>query len=166
VILDQYSNLFVASAGSAAAFIGLLFVALTIANQSQTSSEIMTRRQSLSASAFALLIDAFVVSIAGLAGDLNAFVAAMFLVATFGLLVTGRHLPRAIRAGNWQRGSFGRTANFVLPMTSIPTYLAQVGLGSWLLADSNNADVLRASVLLILALYAGALGRAWEVTKT
>ncbi len=165
-MLDQYSNLFVASARSAAAFIGLLFVALTIANQGQASSDIMTRRQSLSASAFALLIDAFAVSIAGLAGDLNAFVAAMFLVASFGLLVTGRHLPRAIRAGNWQRGSFGRTANFVLPMTSIPTYLAQVGLGLWLLADSSNADVLRASVLLILAFYAGALGRAWEVTKT
>ena len=164
--LDQYSNLFVASAGSAAAFIGLLFVALTIANQGQPDSEVMTRRQSLAASAFALLIDAFAVAIAGLAGDLNVFVAAMFLMAIFGLLVTARHLPRAVRAGNWQRGSFGRTANFVLPMTSIPTYLAQIGLGSWLLANSDDADVLRASVLVMLALYAGALGRAWEVTKT
>lgn len=165
-MLDQYSNLFVASAGSAAAFIGLLFVALTIANQGQTDSNLMTRRQSLAASAFALLIDAFAVSITGLAGDLNAFVAAIFLLAGFGLLVTSRHLPRAIRAGNWQRESFGRTANFVLPMTSIATYAAQIGLGAWLLASSNDPNVLRASVLLILALYAGALGRAWEITKT
>ena len=57
-MLDQYSSFFVASSGSAAAFIGLLFVALTIANQGQPDREVVTRRESLAASAFALLLAA------------------------------------------------------------------------------------------------------------
>lgn len=165
-MLDHYSNFFVASSGSSAAFIGLLFVALTIANQGQPESEIMTRRQSLAASAFALLLDAFVVSLGGLAGDLDVLAALILVMACFGLLVTSRHLPRAIRAGNWARGSPGRMMNIVLPMTSIPSYLTQVGLAIWLLANPGDVDALRATVLVTLTFFGGALGRAWEITKT
>ena len=165
-MLDQYSSFFVASSGSAAAFIGLLFVALTIANQGQPDREVVTRRESLAASAFALLLAAFVVALVGLAGDVDGFAAAMIVMACFGLLVTGRHLPRAIRAGNWARGSSARTMNIALPMTSIPSYLAAVELAIWLLVDAGSGDALRASVLIALAFYGGALGRAWEITKT
>ena len=165
-MLDQYSSFFVASSTAAAAFVGLLFVALTIANQGQQDRELVTRRQSLAASSFALLLDAFVVALVGLAGDLDGFSAAMIVMALFGLLVTSRHLPRAIRAGNWARGSPGRAMNILLPMTSIPSYLAGIGLAIWLLAEPGSDDALRASVLIALAFYGGALGRAWEITKT
>jgi hypothetical protein len=163
---DTYSNFFLASAGASAAFIGLLFVALTIAKQEQRDDRARTRRQSLAASSFALLLDAFFVSLSGLAADVYVFASISLGVAAFGLLVTSRHLPRAIRSGNLSRGASARTVNILLPTTSILTYVLQLVFATGVLLYPHNSDLLRLSVLVSLGLYGGALARAWEITKT
>ena len=165
-MLNRYTNLFVASSGAAAAFIGLLFVALTIANQEERDSPVRTRRDALAASCFALLIDAFFVSVGGLLDSVRTFASVGVVMAGFGLLTTGRHLPRAVRSGSWSRDGGIRVLAVVLPAFSVLLYLVQAAFGVGVLASPSNSDLLRLSVLVTLGLYAGALARAWEITKT
>src|SRR5262245_17472817 len=68
-MFDSYSNFFLVSAGASAAFIGLLFVSLTITNVEETDQRAKTNRDALAGSAFAQLLDAFFVSMGGLAGE-------------------------------------------------------------------------------------------------
>jgi hypothetical protein len=104
-VLDRYSNFFLASAGASAAFIGLLFVSLTIADLEETDQRARTNRDALAGSAFAQLLDAFFVSMGGLADEVRIFAGVGAGMAVFGLWTTSRLLPGAIRAGNFARTS-------------------------------------------------------------
>ena len=59
-MLETYSSFFAASSAASAAFIGLLFVALTIANLDTTDVRARTeRRDTLAGSSFVQLLNAF-----------------------------------------------------------------------------------------------------------
>jgi hypothetical protein len=165
-VLERYSNFFLANAGASAAFIGLLFVSLTIADRAESDQRARTNRDALAGSAFAQLLNAFFVSMGGLArpsADLRRLAAAM---AVFGLWTTSRLLPGAIRAGNWARTSPVRTTNIVFPIASIVVYVLQLAFAIGLLFYPESSALLRLSVLVLLGLYAGAVARAWKITRT
>ena len=86
-------------------------------------------------------------------------------MAGIGLYGHSRLLPRAIRAGNWARGAPARVPNIVLPVESIVVYTFQLVLNASLFIYPHNADLLRLAVLIDMGLYAGALARAWEITR-
>jgi hypothetical protein len=165
-VFDSYSNFFLASAGASAAFIGLLFVSLTITNVEETDQRAKTNREALAGSAFAQLLDAFFVSIGGLAGEVRVFAALGAGMAIFGLVVTSQLLPEVIRVGNWARNAPVRTSNILLPVTSILVYLLQLVFAIGVLLWPDNSALLRLSVLVMLGLYAGAVARAWKITRT
>ena len=160
----QFENFFIASAGASAAILGLLVVALTVVNTDDADLATRELRTVLAGSAFVVLVDIFFVSIVALTGGSAVLGAGSVAMAAVGLLATRYLIPRAHRAGNFARTSRSRPLNLVFASTSVVGYSTQLGLAIALLADTRSVALQRALVLVIVAFYASALGRAWEVT--
>jgi hypothetical protein len=118
----------------------------------------------LAGSAFVALVDIFIVSIVALTGGSVVFGLSSLAMAAVGLLATRRLIPRARRAGNFSRGSRTRTLNIAFASISVGAYSVQLVLAVALLASTRSATLQHALVLVIVALYCSALGRAWVVT--
>ena len=162
--MDRYANFFIASAGASAAILGLLVVAVSVVNADDSDPTTRENRTVLAGSAFIALVDIFMVSIVALTGGSAVFGLSSLAMATVGLLATRRLVPRAKRAGNFSRGFRTRRLNIAFASISAGGYSAQFGLAVALLANAQSAALQRALVLVIVALYCSALGRAWEVT--
>jgi hypothetical protein len=80
------------------------------------------------------------------------------------MVATRRLIPRAKRAGNFSRGLPARKLNIAFASISVGAYSAQLGLALALLANTRSPVLVQALVLVIVALYCSALGRAWVVT--
>jgi hypothetical protein len=163
-VVDQYENFFIASAGASAAILGLLVVAVSVVNADDENPTTRENRTVLAGSAFVALVDIFLVSIVALTGGPVVFGLSSLAMAVVGLLATRRLVPRAKRAGNFSRGFRTRRLNIAFASISVVGYSAQLALAAALLADVQSAALQHALVLVIVALYCSALGRAWEVT--
>jgi hypothetical protein len=163
-VVGHYQNFFIASAGASAAILGLLVVAVSVVNADDQNPATRELRTVLAGSAFLALADIFIVSIVALTGGSVVFGLSSLAMATFGLVATRRLIPRAKRAGNFSRSSPTRTLNIAFASISVVAYPAQLGLAVALVANSHSGGLQRALVLVIVALYCSALGRAWVVT--
>ena len=163
-MVDQYENFFIASAGASAAILGLLVVAVSVVNADDDNPTTRELRTVLAGSAFVALVDIFFVSIVALTGGSVVFGLSSLAMATVGLLATARLIPRAKRAGNFSRGFRARRLNIAFAVISAGSYSVQLALAVALLANTQSAALQRALVLVIVAFYGSALGRAWEVT--
>jgi hypothetical protein len=162
--VDHYANFFIASAGASAAILGLLVVAVSVVNADDSDPTTRENRTVLAGSAFVGLVDIFMVSIVALTGGAVVLGLSSLAMAAVGLFATRRLVPRAKRAGNFSRGFRTRQLNIAFALISVAGYAAQLGLAAALLADTRSATLQHALVLVIVALYCSALGRAWEVT--
>ncbi len=163
-MVGQYESFFTASAGASAAILGLLVVALSVVNADDADPRTRELRTVLAGSAFVVLVDIFFVSIIALTGGPVLLGLSSIATAAVGLVATRRLIPRAKRAGNFAPGSRSRTLNLAFATISVVGYSAQFGLAVALLANTQSAALQRALVLVIVAFYGSALGRAWEVT--
>jgi hypothetical protein len=163
-VVGRYESFFTASAGASAALLGLLVVAVSIVNADDANPTTRELRTVLAGSAFVVLVDIFFVSIVALTGGSVVFGLSSIAMATVGLLATRQLIPRAKRAGNFSRSSRTRKLNLAFAATSVVGYSAQLGLAIALLTNTQSAALQRALVLVIVAFYGSALGRAWEVT--
>jgi hypothetical protein len=163
-VVGQYGNFFIASTGASAAILGLLVVAVTVVNADDANPTTRELRTVLAGSAFVALVDIFFVSIVALTGGSVAFGLSSLAMATVGLLATRRLIPRAKEAGNFSRSSQTRNLNIAFAAISVGSYSVQLGLATALLADTHSTALQHALVLVIVALYCSALGRAWVVT--
>ena len=162
-MVGHYENFFVASAGASAAILGLLVVAVSVVNADDADPRTRELRTVLAGSAFLVLVD-ILVSIVALTGGPVVFGLSSVAMAAIGLLATRRLIPRAKRAGNFSRNFRTRELNIAFASISVGGYSVQLGLAVALLANTQSAALQRALVLVIVALYCSALGRAWEVT--
>jgi hypothetical protein len=162
--VGHYESFFNTSAGASAALLGLLVVAVSVVNADDANPETRELRTVLAGSAFVALVDIFLVSIVALTGGSVVLGLSSLVMAVVGLLATRRLIPRAKRAGNFAPGFRARKVNLAFAAVSVGSYLAQFGLAIALVADSPSAALQRALVLVIVALYGSALGRAWVVT--
>jgi hypothetical protein len=163
-VVGHYGNFFIASAGASAAILGLLVVAVSVVNADDSDATTRERRTVLAGTAFVALVDIFFVSIVALTGGSVALGLSSLAMAAVGLLSTRRMIPRAKRAGNFSRGFPTRKLNIAFASISAGGYAVQLGLALALLANTQSARLQHALVLVIVALYCSALGRAWEVT--
>ncbi|MGD0699790.1 MAG: hypothetical protein ABSA02_07905 [Trebonia sp.] len=163
-MVGHYGNFFIASAGASAAILGLLVVAVSVVNADDSDATTRERRTVLAGTAFVALVDIFFVSIVALTGGSVALGLSSLAMAAVGLLSTRRMIPRAKRAGNFSRGFPTRKLNIAFASISAGGYAVQLGLALALLANTQSARLQHALVLVIVALYCSALGRAWEVT--
>jgi hypothetical protein len=69
-----------------------------------------------------------------------------------------------MRAGNFSRGFPTRKLNIAFAAISAGGYSVQLALAAAFLVDTQSSALQRALVLVVVALYGSALGRAWEVT--
>jgi hypothetical protein len=162
--VDHFESFFSTSAGASAAILGLLVVAVSIVNADDENPTTRELRTVLAGSAFLSLVDIFIVSILALTGGSVVFGLSSLAMAIFGLAATRRLIPRAQRAGNFSRSSRNRTLNIVFASISVVAYSVQFGLAVALVANSQSAALQRALLLVIVALYCSALGRAWVVS--
>jgi hypothetical protein len=162
--VGHYEDFFMTSAGASAAILGLLVVAVTVVNADDANPTTRELRTVLAGSAFVALVDIFLVSIVALTGGSVVLGLSSLAMATVGLLATRRLISRAKLAGNFSRGLRARTLNIAFALISAGAYSAQLGLAVALLANTRSAPLQRALVLVIVALYCSALGRAWVVT--
>jgi hypothetical protein len=163
-VVGHYESFFGASAGASAAILGLLVVAVSVVNADDANPTTRELRTVLAGSAFLALVNIFLVSILALTGGPVVFGLSSLVMATVGLLATRQLIPRARRAGNFARNARNRTLNIAFASISVGAYSAQLALAIALLADNQSAALQRALVLVIVALYCSALGRAWWVT--
>ena len=163
-MVGRYENFFIASASASAAILGLLVVAVSVVNADDADPTTRELRTVLAGSAFVVLVDIFFVSLVTLTGGPVVFGLSSIAMATIGLLATRRLIPRARRAGNFSAASRNRRLNLAFATISVVGYAAQLGLAVALLANTHSAALQRALVLVIVAFYGSALGRAWEVT--
>lgn len=163
-MVGHYESFFIASAGASAAILGLLVVAVSVVNADDANPTTRELRTVLAGSAFVVLVDIFLVSIVALTGGSVAFGLSSITMAVVGLLATRVLLRRAKQAGNFSRGSRNRRLNLAFASISVTGYSVQLGLALALLANTESAALQRALVLVIVAFYGSALGRAWEVT--
>jgi len=165
-VVGHYEGFFTASAGASAAILGLLVVAVSVVNADDANPTTRELRTVLAGSAFVVLVDIFFVSIVTLSGGSVILGISSIAMAAVGLLATSRLIPRAKRAGNFSSSARARQLNLAFASFSIAGYSVQLGLAVALLADSQSAALQRSLVLVIVAFYGSALGRAWEVTGT
>jgi hypothetical protein len=164
VVVGHYESFFSASAGASAAILGLLVVAVSVVNADDKNPTTRELRTVLAGSAFVALVDIFLVSIVTLTGGPVVFALSSLAMAAVGVVATRRLIPRAKRAGNFSRSARTRNLNLAFASMSIAIYPAQLGLAIALLVNSQSAALQRALVLILVALYCSALGRAWVVT--
>jgi len=162
--MGRYESFFIASTGASAAVLGLLVVAVSVVNADDADPTTRERRTVLAGSAFVALVDIFFVSIVALTGGSVVVGLSSLAMAAVGLLATSRLIPRAKRAGNFAHGFRTRNLNIAFAFISVGGYSVQLGLAAAILANTQSAALERALVLVIVALYCSALGRAWEVT--
>jgi ABC-type transport system involved in cytochrome c biogenesis permease subunit len=162
--VGHYESFFITSAGASAAILGLLVVAVSVVNADDANPTTRELRTVLAGSAFVSLVDIFIVSIVALTGGSAALGGSSLLMAAVGLLATRGLIPRARQAGNFSRDSRSRTLNIAFASFSVVAYPVQLGLGVALLLNTQNAGLQHALVLVLVALYCSALGRAWVVT--
>jgi hypothetical protein len=163
-VVGHYANFFITSAGASAALLGLLVVAVSVVNADDANPTTRELRTVLAGSAFVALVDIFMVSIVVLTGGSVVLGVSSLVMAAVGLLATRGLVPRAKRAGNFSRSFRNRNLNIAFALISVASYSVQLGLAIALLANTRNATLQHALVLVIVALYGSALGRAWEVT--
>ena len=163
-MVGHYESFFITSAGASAALLGLLVVAVSVVNADDENPTTRELRTVLAGSAFVALANIFVVSMVVLTGGAIVFGLSSLGMAAVGLLATKGLVPRAHRAGNFSRNSGTRTLNIAFACLSAGAYSAQLGLAVALLVDTQSAPLQHALVLVIVALYCSALGRAWVVT--
>jgi hypothetical protein len=162
--VGHYESFFITSAGASAAILGLLVVAVSVVNADDENPTTRELRTVLAGSAFLALVDIFLVSMVALTGGSVVFGLSSLAMAAVGLVATRRLIPRAMRAGNFSRGFRARRLNIAFASISVAAYSVQLGLAVALLANNQSAPLQRALVLVIVALYCSALGRAWVVT--
>ena len=163
-MVGHYESFFITSAGASAAILGLLVVAVSVVNADDANPTTRELRTVLAGSAFVALVDIFLVSITALTGGSLVFGLSSLAVAAAGLLATKRLIPRAMRAGNFSRGFRASRLNIAFASISVAAYSVQLGLAAALVANTRSAALQHALVLVIVALYCSALGRAWVVT--
>jgi hypothetical protein len=163
-VVGHYENFFITSAGASAAILGLLVVAVSVVNADDANPTTRELRTVLAGSAFVALVDIFMVSIVALTGGSVVFGISSLAMAAVGVLATRRLIPRAKRAGNFSPDSGTRQLNIAFASLSVGAYSVQLGLAIALLTDTQSGTLQHALVLVIVALYCSALGRAWVVT--
>lgn len=161
--MGRYESFFSVSAGASAAILGLLVVAVSVVNADDQNATTRELRTVLAGSAFVALVDIFFVSLVALTGGAVVLGLSSAVMAIVGLLATWRLIPRARRAGNFSATSRARKLNLAFASISLGGYSTQLGLAVALLASSHSTTLQHALVLVVVAFYASALGRVWEV---
>ena len=148
-----YDAYFATLATAAAALIGLLFVAVSVRDDTIFGPNAMPGGEALAITAFTGLVNSFVVSLLGLIPKVNIGEPAV-IMAVISIVAIVR-LQRRLRTGR----------NPLVLAITLLVYAAQFGFGVLLLVDSHDSDqVINLSIIVSVTLIVS-LQRAWSLLK-
>jgi hypothetical protein len=160
VVPEALREFFVASTGASATLLGLLFVAIAVEPKSIVGEESPVESRSRASSAYAALINVFFISLFGTIPSsglrvLPLILAAVGLANTLSIGVNlWRELPH-------RRSALSSRAGLWLGSTVV--YALELWFGWRIVRDPGNPARIYALAYLLIAVYAVALGRAWEL---
>jgi hypothetical protein len=142
-----------AMATAAAALIGLLFVAVSVRDDTIFGPHAMPGGEALAITAFTGLVNSLVVSLLGLIPRINIGEAAV-IMAVVGIIAIAR-LHRRLHTGR----------NLIVLVITVLAYLAQLGLGVLLLVDPQDSNQLINLSIVVFVTLIVSLQRAWSLLK-
>jgi hypothetical protein len=148
-----YDAYLAAMATAAAALIGLLFVAVSVRDDTIFGPNAIPGGEALAITAFTGLVNSFVVSLLGLIPKINIGEPAV-IMAMIGIVAIVR-LQRRLHTGR----------NRIVLAITLLTYAAQLGLGVLLLVDPHASDQLINLSIIIFVTLIVSLQRAWSLLR-
>jgi hypothetical protein len=163
---EDFTEFFLASAGTGGAFVGLLFVAISIAPQRtfDDADGMGAPRQHLAEATFLTLVNGFVVSSIALVPTVNVgwLVLALGLLgvvaaARLGTLIARFHRHGTVRHAPWRH--LLRVAG--VTYLAVAVYLFEALLGLRLILEPGDEAAYGQLAITIIGLYALGIVRAW-----
>ncbi len=148
-----YDAYLAAMATAAAALIGLLFVAVSVRDDTIFGPNAMPGGEALAITAFTGLVNSFVVSLLGLIPKVNIGEPAV-IMAVISIVAIVR-LQRRLHIGR----------NPIVLAIALLTYAAQFGLGVLLLVDPHDSDQLINLSIIVFVTLIVSLQRAWSLLR-
>jgi hypothetical protein len=148
-----YDTYLAAMATAAAALIGLLFVAVSVRDDTIFGPNAMPGGEALAIIAFTGLVNSLVVSLLGLIPKVNIGEAAVSM-AVISIIAIAR-LHRRLHTGR----------NLIVLSVTLLAYAAQFGLGVLLLVDPHDSDQLINLSIIVFVTLIVSLQRAWSLLK-
>ena len=152
MVPGAYDAYLAAMATAAAALIGLLFVAVSVRDDTIFGPHAMPGGEALAVTAFIGLVSSFVVSLLGLIPKVNIGEPAV-IMAVIGIVAMVR-LQRRLHTGR----------NLIVLAITLLAYAAQFGFGVLLLVDPHSDQLINLSVIVFVPLIVS-LQRAWSLLK-
>ena len=152
-------SFFAASAGVAGALIGLLFVAITVAQERLAAVDAAQAHRVRASAALTAFTNALTVSLFALVpgGDVGW---TAFIVAVVGLLFTGASVLSLVRVRKTQPGEM-RDAVFLVGL--VITFGLQLVFGLRVLLHPQDADSVHIIAILVIVCFLIGIGRSWEL---
>jgi hypothetical protein len=160
LIPEGLREFFIASTGASATLLGLLFIAIAVEPKSIVGEQSPVESRSRASSAYTALLNVFFISLLGTIrtsglGHVSLILAAVGLANTLGIGVKlWRESPRRRRV---------LSSGVGLLLGSTVVYTLELWYAWQIVKDPGNTAQIYTLAYLLVALYAVALGRAWEV---
>ena len=159
MVPEAFHDYFIASTGAAAALMGLLFIAVSIAPEHTVMSGAPVERQATTASAYTALLNAFFVSLIALLPQTNLGPAALVLSLT-GLV---NYFVLAWQLFRQVQGKSGMGSRITFVMAGLFIYGFELYISIQLLLTPANSSYVSALASLLIFIYALGLARAWQI---
>ena len=153
MVPSAYDAYLAAVATAAAALIGLLFVAVSVRDDTIFGPHAIPGGEALAITAFTGLVNSFVVSLLGLIPKINIGEPAV-IMAVLSIVAIVR-LQRQLHTGR----------NLIVLVISLLTNAAQLGLGVLLLVDPHDSDQLINLSIVVFVTLIVSLQRAWSLLR-
>ncbi len=153
MVPSEFDAYLATTATAAAALIGLLFVAVSVRDETIFGPNAMPGGEALAITAFAGLVNSFVVSMFGLIPKINigepAVIMAVISIASIIRLQRRLHTSR----------------NLAVQSITLVAYVSQLGFGVLFLVDPHDSDQLINLCIIILVTLIVSLQRAWSLLR-
>jgi len=159
MVPSDFSPFFVATAGAAAALVGLLFIAVSIAPERIAGPHAPIERRLVASAVFGFLSDTFFVSLTALIPGIDIGLAVIIM----GVLYLVTFVPSALVATFRVTGTMRRIRRGTLPLTATVMFGWQILIGINLARAPTDTSEILAVPLMTLVMLGISLIRAWEL---
>jgi hypothetical protein len=158
MVPPQFTNFFLASSGAAAALVGLLFVAISVAPEHIVQANAPIERQAMAASSFTALLNAFFISLGALIPlNIGTLTLIMSVLGIINSSVLAWNLLK--KRGRWQNV----VRRVYLILVSFIIYGYELYYAILIILEPNNVGNIYMLAGLLLGVYGIGLTRAWQL---
>lgn len=158
MVPDALTNFFIASAGTSAALLGLLFVSVSISPEEKISTNAAVEKRIGASAALVSLTNAFIISLVALIPGTFGIFVLISSALTFAItLQDGTELLRT------HEGASTLARRLTLTLLSLFAYIAEGFSAVRLISNPRDSSPAYALAILLVIVYAISIVRAWEL---